>query len=376
MDYNKKSLELHTKKQGKIEIASKVSLKTKDDLSLVYTPGVAAVSEAIGKNKKKSWDMTNRANQVAIVSDGTAILGLGDLGPEAAMPVMEGKAVIFKELSDVDAIPLCIDTTNIDEIVNFCKIIAPSFGGINLEDIGAPRCFDILNRLEKESTIPVFHDDQDGTAIVVLAALLNACKVSKKNIRKARIVLNGGGAAGISIARLLLSQGVGDLVMVDSVGIVYKNRKGLNFYKKEVAEKSNKNKIKGDLSRAMLGADVFIGVSRGGLVDIDMIRSMNNDPIIFAMANPIPEIMPEDAYSGGALIVGTGRSDFPNQINNALVFPGLFRGLLDGNFKKVTLKMKISAAIAIASSVKPTKNKILPQLMNKKVARKVAKAIK
>jgi len=375
MNYNKKSLELHTKKRGKIEITSKVLLKTKNDLSLVYTPGVGAVSKAIGENKNRSWDMTNRANQVAIVSDGTAILGLGDLGPEAAMPVMEGKAVIFKELAGIDAIPLCINTTNIDEIVNFCKIIAPSFGGINLEDIAAPRCFSILKQLEKESVIPVFHDDQDGTAIVVLAALLNACKVSGKNIRKIRIVLNGSGAAGIAVARLLLSQGVGELVMVDSKGIIYKGRKGLNYFKKEIAEKSNKLKIRGNLSQAMYKADVFIGVSKGGLVNSKMVRSMNNNPIIFAMANPIPEIMPEDAYSGGALIVGTGRSDFPNQINNALVFPGLFRGLFDGRLKKITTKMKITAANAIAESVKPTKNKILPSIINKKVAKAVAKAI-
>jgi len=360
MDYNKKALELHTKKRGKIEITSKVSMKTKDDLSLVYTPGVAAVSDAIGKNKKKSWDMTNRANQVAIVSDGTAILGLGDLGPEAAMPVMEGKAVIFKELAGIDAIPLCINTTNIDEIVNFCKIIAPSFGGINLEDISAPRCFDILKQLERQSSIPVFHDDQDGTAIVVLAALLNACKVAEKNIHKMRIILNGSGAAGIAIARLLLSQGIGDLILVDSSGIIYRGRKGLNPFKKEIAEKSNKNKIKGSLARAMRSADVFIGVSKGGLVSSEMVHSMNNNPIIFAMANPTPEIMPEDAYSGGAF---------------ALVFPGFFRGLLDGKLKKITMKMKISAANAIANSVNPTKNKILPQLMNKKVAKAVAEAI-
>ena len=376
MDYNKEALRVHKKSCGKIEIRSKVPLKTKDDLSIVYTPGVGAVSSAIGEKKSMSWEMTNRANQVAIISDGTAILGLGDLGPEAAMPVMEGKAVIFKEFAGVDAIPLCIDTIDIGEIVNFCKLIAPSFGGINLEDISAPRCFDVLSSLEKQSTIPVFHDDQDGTAIVVLAALLNACKVSGKNIRKISVVVSGSGAAGIAVARLLLGQGVNDLVMVDSKGIIYKGRKGLNPFKKEIAAISNKAKIKGDLATAMRGADVFVGVSKGGLVNSDMVHSMSKDPIIFAMANPIPEIMPQDAYLGGALIVGTGRSDFSNQINNALVFPGLFRGLLDGKLKKVTLKMKIAVANAIAGSIKPAKNKILPALTSKKVVEVVAKAVR
>lgn len=376
MNYSKKSLQLHKKHRGKIEIKSKVPLKTREDLSLAYTPGVAAVSSAIGKNKKLSWELTNRANQVAIISDGTAVLGLGNLGAEAAMPVMEGKAIIFKEFAGVDAIPLCINTTAVDEIVNFCKLIEPSFGGINLEDISAPRCFEVLARLEKELNIPVFHDDQDGTAIVVLAALINACRLSGKVMRELKIVLNGGGAAGIAIARILLNQGVRDLIMVDSRGIIYAGRENVNFFKLEIAKKTNKKKIKGDLSEAMIGADVFIGVSKGNLVSEKMVRSMDSDPIIFAMANPVPEIMPEIAKKAGASIIGTGRSDFPNQINNALVFPGLFRGVLDKKIKNITMKMKIAAAVALAYCVKPKKDELLPSLTDKKVVKAVARAIR
>jgi malate dehydrogenase (oxaloacetate-decarboxylating) len=375
MNYNKKSLQLHKKHRGKIEIKSKVPLKTREDLSLAYTPGVAAVSSAIGKNKKFSWELTNRSNQVAIVSDGTAILGLGNLGPEAAMPVMEGKAVIFKEFAGVDAIPLCINTTDVDEIINFCKLIEPSFAGINLEDISAPRCFDVLKQLEKELNIPVFHDDQDGTAIVVLAALINACRLTGKVMGELKIVLNGGGAAGIAIARILLNQGVKDLIMVDSRGAIYEGRENVNPYKLEIAKKTNKKKIKGDLTEAMINADVFIGVSKGNLVDEKMVRSMNPDPIIFAMANPTPEIMPEMAKKAGASIVGTGRSDFPNQINNALVFPGLFRGVLDKKIKNITMKMKVNAAVALAYCVKPKKDKLLPLVTDKKVVKAVARAV-
>jgi len=376
MDYSKKSIALHKKNRGKIEIKSKIRLKNKIDLSLAYTPGVAAVSSAIGKDKKLSWQLTNRANQVAIVCDGTAILGLGNLGAEAAMPVMEGKSAIFKAFAGVDAIPLCINTTDTEEIINFCKQIEPSFGGINLEDISAPRCFEILERLEKELSIPVFHDDQDGTAIVVLAALINACKVMGRVLKNLKIVINGAGAAGVAIARLIMTAGAGDLVLLDSQGIIYNGRKNLNPIKRVIALKTNKKKIKGGLAEAMVGADVFIGVSKGNLVTSEMIKSMRTKPIIFAMANPTPEIMPDLAMKAGAGLVGTGRSDFPNQINNALVFPGIFRGLLDNKVKQVTTKIKIKAAMALASVVKPNKNQLLPLVTDKRVVKAIAKAVK
>ena len=376
MPFKKRSLQIHKKNKGKIEIGLKMKLKTMDDLSLAYTPGVAAVSLAIAKNKKESYEMTNRANQIAIVSDGTAVLGLGDIGPEGAMPVMEGKSAIFKEFAGVDAIPLCINTKDTDEIIKFCKQIEPSFGGINLEDISAPRCFEILDRLEKELNIPVFHDDQDGTAIVVLAALINSCRISGTVLKEKSVVISGAGAAGLAITRLLISQGVKDIILLDSKGAIYKGRKGLNEYKKEIAEKTNKMKYKGDLAGALVGADVFIGVSQPNLVTKNMIIEMNKDPFIFAMSNPHPEILPDLAKEGGAFIVGTGRSDFPNQINNALVFPGLFRGLLDSGVRKVTQKMKISAAIALAYTIKtPTKNNILPKITDKKAVASIASAI-
>lgn len=375
MNFSQKSLQLHKKKRGKFEIKSKVALKTREDLSVAYTPGVGAVSAEIGKNKNKSWELTNRANQVAIVCDGTAILGLGDLGPEAAMPVMEGKAIIFKEFADIDAIPLCINTQDTDKIVEFCKMIEPSFAGINLEDISAPRCFTILERLEKELSIPVFHDDQDGTAIVVLAALINACRVTGKVMQDLRIVINGAGAAGIAIAKLLMRQGVKDIILLDSYSAIYEGRDNLNHMKEEIAKKTNKRKIKGGLREALVCADVFVGVSKADLVDEEMVRSMNEGPIVFAMANPVPEIMPDLALKAGASIVGTGRSDFPNQINNALVFPGIFRGLLDGRLKKVTYEMKVKAAIAIAYSVKPAKDKLLPLVTDKKVVKAINKTL-
>ena len=376
MDYSKKSIALHKKNRGKIEIRSKVRLKNKTDLSLVYTPGVAAVSSAIGKDKKLSWQLTNRANQVAIVTDGTAILGLGNLGPEAAMPVMEGKAVIFKEFAGIDAVPLCVNTTDTEEIIKFCKHIEPSFAGINLEDISAPRCFEILARLENELSIPVFHDDQDGTAIVVLAALINASKVTGRTRKKLKIVINGAGAAGIAVARLLMVVGVGDLILLDSQGTIYAGRKGLNPVKHEMALKTNKKKITGGLAEAMVKTDVFIGVSQGNLVTPAMVKSMNSAPIIFAMANPIPEIMPALALKAGAGIMGTGRSDFPNQINNALVFPGIFRGLLDNKVKQVTTEIKIKAVLALAGVIKPSKNQILPLVTDKRVVKAIARAVK
>ena len=375
MDYNKRSVALHKKMRGKIEIKTKVPLKTAEDLTLAYTPGVAEVCREIGKNRKKSWTLTNRANQVAIVTDGTAILGLGNLGSEAAMPVMEGKSVIFKEFAGIDAMPLCINSTDVEEIVKFCKLIEPSFGGINLEDISAPRCFDILARLEKELSIPVFHDDQDGTAIVVLAALINACRVTGKVFKELKIVVNGAGAAGIAIVRLLLVQGAGEIILVDSKGVINAGRKDLNEVKKKIALRTNKKKIKGGLAEALIGADVFIGVSQPNLVSTAMVKTMNKGPIIFAMANPVAEITPEAAYAGGASIVGTGRSDYPNQVNNALVFPGIFRGLLDGRIKQVTTKMKIAAALAVAYSIRPKRNQILPSVLEKKVVKAIAKAV-
>ena len=376
MPFKKRSLKIHKKNKGKIEIKLKMKLKTMDDLSLAYTPGVAAVSLAVAKNKKESYEMTNRANQIAIVSDGTAVLGLGDIGPEGAMPVMEGKSAIFKEFANVDAIPLCINTKDTDEIVKFCKQIEPSFGGINLEDISAPRCFEILDRLEKDLNIPVFHDDQDGTAIVTLAALINSCRVSGKVLKELSVVVSGAGAAGLAITRLLIAEGVKDIVLLDSKGSIYKGRKDLNKYKKEIAEKTNKMKYKGDLAGALIGADVFIGVSQPNLLTKNMIAEMAENPFIFAMANPHPEILPKLAIEGGAFIVGTGRSDFPNQVNNALVFPGLFRGLLDSGAKKVTQKMKISASIALAYSVKkPTKTNILPKVTDKNAVKAIANAI-
>ena len=377
MDYSKKSIALHKKHRGKIEIRSKVKLATREDLSLAYTPGVAAVSSAIGENKKLSWQLTNRANQVAIVCDGTAILGLGDLGPEAAMPVMEGKAAIFKEFAGVDAVPLCINTTDTEEIIKFCKNIEPSFGGINLEDISAPRCFEILERLENELSIPVFHDDQDGTAIVVLAALINACKVTGQAMKKLKIVVNGAGAAGIAVARLLLVAGATDLILLDSQGAIYSGRNDLNPIKEKIAKATNRRKIKGGLAEALVGADVFVGVSKGNLVTPEMIKLMNRQPIIFAMANPTPEIMPDLAKRANrACVVCTGRSDFSNQINNALVFPGMFRGLLDHKVRRVTTKIKIQAALALSKVIKPTPDQLLPLVTDKRVVKAIAGAVR
>lgn len=375
MDYNKKSVELHLKKRGKFEIKSKVSLNNMTDLSLAYTPGVAEVCREIGKDKTKSYTLTNRANQVAIVSDGTAILGLGDLGPEAAMPVMEGKAIIFKEFADIDAIPLCVNSTEVKDIVKFCKMIEPSFAGINLEDIAAPRCFEILDILEKELSIPVFHDDQDGTAIVLLAAVINACRVTGRALKDLRVVINGAGAAGAAIAKLLLHVEVKDVILVDSEGVINKKRPGLNSVKKQLAKVTNSGNISGGLTEAMVGADVFVGVSKGNIVTTEMVKSMNSDPIIFAMANPNPEIMPDLAYLGGASIVGTGRSDLPNQVNNALVFPGLFRGILKAGIKIVTPELKYAVAMAIASVVEPTKKNLMPSVLDKKVVLAIEKII-
>jgi malate dehydrogenase (oxaloacetate-decarboxylating) len=319
--------------------------------------------------------LTNRANQVAIVSDGTAILGLGDLGPEAAMPVMEGKSIIFKEFADIDAIPLCINSTDVEDIVKFCKLIEPSFAGINLEDISAPRCFEIFERLEKELSIPVFHDDQDGTAIVTLAAIINACRVTGRKLKELSVVINGAGAAGIAIARLLIHAKVKEVVLVDTQGAIYAGRPGMNAMKQNIAEISNKAKLSGDLQSTLIGADVFVGVSIGNIVTPAMIEGMNSSPFVFAMANPEPEIMPELAYKAGASIVGTGRSDMPNQVNNALVFPGLFRGLFTSGIKKVTPEIKMAVATSIAYSIEPTHDHLMPTTFNKDVVRNIVNVI-
>lgn len=375
MDYSKQSIELHLKSRGKIEIRSKVSIKTKDDLSLAYTPGVAAVCTEISLDKQKSYTLTNRANQVAIVSDGTAILGLGDLGPEAAMPVMEGKAIIFKEFADIDAIPLCINSTDVEEIIQFCKMIEPSFAGINLEDISAPRCFEIFERLEKELSIPVFHDDQDGTAIVTMAAIINACRITGKKIGDLTVIINGAGAAGIAIARLLIHAQVKEVMLVDTQGALYEGRPGMNSIKQGIAAISNKAKHQGDLQSSMVGADVFVGVSIGNIVTPAMVEGMNSSPFIFAMANPEPEIMPDLAYKSGASVVGTGRSDLPNQVNNALVFPGLFKGLFLSGIKKVTPEIKMAVATSIAYSIEPTRDNLMPTAFNKDVVRNIVDVI-
>ena len=376
MGLKEEALELHKKSRGKLSIAIKTKIKDKNDLSLVYTPGVAAACLEIAKDKSKVYDYTIKHNSVAVITDGSAVLGLGNIGAEAALPVMEGKAVLFKELANVDAFPICINTQETDEIINFVKNIAPVFGGINLEDISAPRCFEIEEALQ-DIGIPVFHDDQHGTAIVVLAALINASKLAGKDIKKLNIVMSGAGAAGIAILKLLNFYGtdLSNSIIVDSKGIIYKGRDNLNKAKEEIAEITNKNLQKGSLKDAFKNKDVFIGVSTANVVTKEMIKYMNK-PIVFAMANPDPEIMPEDAKEARAFIIGTGRSDFPNQINNTLAFPGIFRGALDAKVKKITNEMKIAAAEAIANCVKPTIDKIVPNVLEKGVAKRVAEAVK
>ena len=369
-------LQAHKNKRGKISIITKMKINNRKQLSIAYTPGVAEVSLAIAKNKNKALEYTNKANQVAIISDGTAVLGLGNIGPEAALPVMEGKSVLFKELAGVDAFPLCLATQDSEKIIETVKALAPNFAAINLEDISAPRCFEIEQRLIKELDIPVFHDDQHGTAVVVLAALINSLKLVKKDEKKIKVVISGAGAAGLAIAKLLFTFGVKNILVVDSQGILNNSRKDLNIYKQEVAL-YNKQNISGGLKEALVGSDVFVGVSQAKIVTKEMIKTMAKDAIVFAMANPIPEIMPELAKSAGAKIVGTGRSDFANQINNALVFPGLFRGLLDAKKKIVTDKMKINVAKAIAKSAgKISPEKIIPNLLDKKVVKEIVQAVK
>ncbi|MBQ3075418.1 MAG: NADP-dependent malic enzyme [Clostridia bacterium] len=378
MDYAKESLKKHEEWHGKIEVVTKVPLSTRDDLSLCYTPGVAEPCLAIQKDPQKSFTLTGRGNLVAVVTDGSAVLGLGDIGPEAGMPVMEGKCALFKAFADVDAVPLCIRSKNVDEIVNTVKLIAGSFGGINLEDIAAPRCFEIEKRLKQECEIPVFHDDQHGTAIVVLAAVLNALRVVGKSIDSIRAVINGAGAAGTAIAKLLMMAGLKNLVMCDRCGILCQGDSSLTEAQKDLACVTNSEKKSGTLADAMQGADLMIGVSGPNLVTPEMVRSMAKDAIIFPMANPVPEIMPDLAKESGAAVVGTGRSDFPNQINNVLVFPGVFRGALDSGAREINSQMELAAAEAIADYIPREAlncENIVPSPLDKKVAFAVAEAV-
>lgn len=386
MDYSKESLHLHRYLKGKIGIRNKMDVRTQEHLSLVYSPGVAAPCLEIEKNPESVWDYTMKGNCVAIVTDGSAVLGLGNLGAEASLPVMEGKAMLFRRFGQINAFPICLDTQNVDEIVETVRRIAPVFGGVNLEDIAAPRSFEVEERLQ-DLGIPVFHDDQHGTAIVVLGALINAAKLVGKQLKDLKVVINGAGAAGIAIAKLLrcVEHGednsacvpVHDLIMCDSKGIIHRDRDNLNAHKQYSLTYSNKEDRKGTLKDAIVGADVFIGVSMANLLDREDIKTMAKDSIIFALANPTPEIMPDEAYAGGAAIVGTGRSDLPNQVNNVLGFPGIFRGALDARAKQITPNMKLAAAYAIADSISnPTKDMIIPPALDEVVAYKVAKAVK
>lgn len=378
MNYNEMALKMHEEHKGKISVTSKVAVKTRDDLSTAYTPGVAEPCRKIRDNKDEVYRYTAKGNLVAVVSDGTAVLGLGDIGPEAAMPVMEGKSILFKEFAGIDAFPICLDTKDTDEIVETVKRLAPTFGGINLEDISAPRCFEIERRLKEELDIPVFHDDQHGTAIVVSAGLTNALKYVGKEFSEAKVVINGAGSAGISICKLLLELGVGDVVLVDKNGILAVREEWMNPAQKEMAEKTNKEQIHGDLKTAMQGRDVFVGVSAPNIVTAEMVSTMAKDAVVFAMANPTPEIMPDEAKKGGARVVATGRSDFPNQINNVLVFPGIFKGALEARATDITEEMKIAAVRAIADIIKPeelTEDYIIPGAFDERVADNVAREV-
>ena len=372
---NQKAIDLHQEHQGKIEIKSKVALKTQEDLSLAYTPGVADVSRLVAKDKTLVKKYTNAGNSVAIVTDGSAVLGLGNIGPEAALPVMEGKAILFKEFGGVDAYPICLASQEVEEIIKAVKLISPGFAGINLEDISAPRCFEIEERLIDELAIPVFHDDQHGTAMVVLAGLINALKVVNKKIEDIYLVINGAGAAGLAIANLLLAYGLKKFTILDSQGTISPARTDLNSLKKAVAKSALNLRV--GLAEAINGADVFIGVSKGNILTPEMVKTMNSKAIIFALANPEPEILPDLAKGAGAKIVATGRSDFPNQVNNVLVFPGMFRGLLDSGVKKITTEMKLKAAQALADYVaKPSEENIIPSVFDPGVAKIVAGAVK
>ena len=378
-DYNRMAIEMHEKNHGKIEVAPKVSVQTKEDLAVAYTPGVAEPCRRIAANKEDVYKYTAKRNLVAVVSDGTAVLGLGDIGPEAAMPVMEGKSILFKAFGNVDAFPICIDTKDTEEIIKTCKYLAPTFGGINLEDIKAPKCFEIEQRLEKELDIPVFHDDQHGTAIVVTAALLNAVKIVKKDLKDLKVVLNGAGAAGTAILKMFMFAGVKDVIACDSKGTIYKGRKGCEEgYKLELAETTNPRNIQGGLKEALVGADVFVGVSVANCLTPEMVKTMNTDPIVFAMANPDPEIAHDVAMECGIKVMGTGRSDYPNQINNVLCFPGIFRGALDVNAREINYDMKMAAAYAIASLVSEEElnpDYVIPSPFDERVAPLVAKKV-
>ena len=377
MNVSEESLKLHEEMRGKIEVCARKHIESTEDLSLLYTPGVAEPCRAINKDYQKSWDLTRRNNLVAVITDGTAVLGLGDIGPAAGMPVMEGKCVLFKEFGDVDAFPLCIDSKDTDEIVRTIQLISKSFGGINLEDISAPRCFEIERRLKEVCDIPVFHDDQHGTAIVTSAAMLNAMKVTGKKMGEMTIVINGAGAAGIAIGELMLHMGFGEVILCDSKGIVCEGDPRLNAAKAEMAKVTNRKHLTGTLADALKGADAFVGVSAANVVSREMVASMNNG-IVFAMANPVPEIMPDEAKAGGAAVVGTGRSDFPNQINNVLVFPGIFKGALAAHAPQITEEMEIKAAYAIADLVTPEQlnaDYVIPSALDKTVAAAVAQAV-
>ncbi|MGP1544211.1 MAG: NAD(P)-dependent malic enzyme [Candidatus Fimenecus sp.] len=379
MDYAKESLKLHEKWKGKIEVNTTVPVKSKDDLSLAYTPGVAQPCLEINKNVEKSYDLTRRWNLCAVVTDGTAVLGLGDIGPEAGMPVMEGKAVLFKAFGDVDAFPLCVKSKDVDTIVDTIYMISGSFGGINLEDISAPRCFEIERKLKEKCDIPIFHDDQHGTAVITLAGLTNALKVVGKKKEDVKVVTSGAGAAAIAITKLLISAGYKNIVMTDRNGIIYKGRPdGMNWIKEEMAEITNLDCQKGSLEDALKGADVFIGVSAPGLVTVDMVKSMNKDSIIFACANPTPEIFPDEAKAGGAAVISTGRSDFPNQINNVLAFPGIFRGTFDVRASDINEEMKMAAAQALSDLISDEElsaEYIIPKAFDPRVGPAVAKAV-
>ena len=379
MTTNEKALMLHEKWPGKLETVSKTPVKTREDLSLAYTPGVAEPCKVIAENAEAAYTYTWKSNTVAVVSDGSAVLGLGNIGPYAAMPVMEGKAVLFKEFGGVNAVPICLDTQDTEEIIKAVTYLAPGFGGINLEDISAPRCFEIEERLKASLNIPVFHDDQHGTAIVVLAGIINGLKVVGKNKEDCKVVVNGAGSAGVAITKLLLTYGFTNVIMCDKVGIVGKDTQGLNWMQQKMTEVTNPNGEKGTLADALKGADIFVGVSAPNIVTPDMVSSMNQDSILFAMANPVPEIMPDAAKAAGARVVGTGRSDFPNQVNNVVAFPGIFKGALEGRAKQITEEMKLAAALAIANLVPEdqlNEDNIMPEAFDPKVAEVVAEAVK
>ena len=375
-DYFQQSLELHELKGGKLEIASKFPLETVQDLSVAYTPGVAAPCREIAKNSDNAYKYTIKKNLVAVVTDGSAVLGLGNIGAVAGLPVMEGKCLLFKRFGNVDAIPICIQSQDSEVIIQTVKNIAPTFGGINLEDISAPRCFEIENRLIEELDIPVFHDDQHGTAVVVLAGMINAFKLSGRSFPDSRFVFSGSGAAGVAVAKILISYGAKNIMICDSKGLIYQGRQNLDYSKQQIAKITNRDQISGSLADALKNADVFIGLSAPDLLKSEMIKTMNSDPIIFAMANPIPEIMPENAKKGGARLIATGRSDFPNQINNVLAFPGIFRGVLDCRARKITLEMKIAAAEALANLVtNPTPQKFIPSIFDKGLCEAIKTAV-